>query len=137
MMSSVVLKMLGSVTTSPIRYSYAMIGLYKKEEGIKLNKKVLICLAILLVVASTALAYPGGSGQTSLPVTIFAGEGGHLDPEGSAFVARGTVLEIAIIPDDGYHCIMFTVNGKSFLPQPSITVTVNQSTTVSVFFEKD
>ena len=102
-----------------------------------MNKKVFICLAILLVVASTALAYPGRSGQTSLPVTIFAGEGGHLDPEGSSFVARGTVLEIAIIPDDGYHCVMFTVNGKSFLPQPSITVTVNQSTTVSVFFEKD
>ena len=102
-----------------------------------MNKKILICLAILLVVSSTALAYPGGSGKTSLPVTIFAGEGGHLNPEGNTFAARGTVLEIAIIPDEGYHCVMFTVNGKSFLPQPYITVTVNHSTTVSAFFEKN
>ncbi|MBP2628248.1 MAG: hypothetical protein H6Q69_134 [Firmicutes bacterium] len=102
-----------------------------------MSTKLLICLAMLLIVASTVLAYPAGSGQTSLPVNIFAGPGGHLDTEGDAFVAKGTVIEIAIIPDEGYHCVMFTVNGKSFLPQPYITVTVNQSTTLSAFFEKD
>ena len=98
-----------------------------------MHKKILCCLTMLLVVASIALAYPG-SGHTSLPVIIFAGEGGHLDPEGNAFVAKGTMLEIAIVPDEGYHCVMFTVNGKSFLPQPYITVTVNQNTNgISIF----
>ncbi len=99
-----------------------------------MHKKILCCLTMLLVVASIALAYPGGSGHTSLPVIIFAGEGGHLDPEGNAFVAKGTMLEIAIVPDEGYHCVMFTVNGKSFLPQPYITVTVTQNTNgISIF----
>ena len=102
-----------------------------------MSRKILLCLIMLLTASSITLAYPSGGGATSFPVTIFAGEGGHLDPEGSTFVARGTVLEIAILPNEGYHCVMFTVNGKSFLPQPYITVTVNQNTTVSAFFEKD
>ena len=92
---------------------------------------------LLLLATSTVMAYSPVNTASSVPVNIFAGPGGHLDPEGNAFVARGTVLQITILPDKGYHCVMFTVNGHSFLPQPYISVIANQSTTVSAFFEED
>jgi hypothetical protein len=124
--------------TAPVHYGYAIIypDLNFKEDLI-MAKKIILCLALLLAVSSMALAYPAGSDQSSYPVSIFAGPGGHLDPEGQLSVAAGTVLQIAIMPDQGYHCVMFTVNGKSFFPQSYISVTVNQNTTVSVFFEKN
>lgn len=67
-------------------------------------------------------------------LTVESNEGGSTDPHGTVEYAKGTIVSVSIVPDDGYRISRITVDGKAVGAVDELSVTMDSDHVVEVTF---
>lgn len=80
------------------------------------------------------VAFVQGSPEDVRSLTIRSNEGGSTDPHGTVEYAKGTIVSVSIVPDDGYGISGITVDGKAVGAVDELSVTMDSDHVVEVTF---
>ena len=75
-----------------------------------------------------------GSPEDVRSLTVESNEGGSTDPHGTVEYAKGTIVSVSIVPDEGYGISGITVDGKDIEIVEELSIEMNSDHVVNVVF---